>query len=443
MLVRDEGALLSVWDARLRAADQVSFLTSSAGAMLTVIFLLIGIRAINRNISARETAETGLRESEQRLIRLIEALPVAIYVLDAEGKPFYANRASQKILGQAIDPGIHARDIPRVYAAYVAGTDQLYPADRLPSLRALGGESVHVEDIVIRRPERTIPLEVWAAPVYDSDGRVTFAVAVFNDIQERQEARQAIRALNDELSRRVVELEDVNRELEAFAYSISHDLRAPVRHIDGFARLLEESLVSGDTAQSSHYLKRIREGAGSVGLLIDDLLRLSRLGRQDLILQRSDLNALVRAVIYDLRDEIKGRDIEWQVQKLRTVECDPRLVTQVFVNLVTNALKFSRGRPRTVIEIAETSVDGGTPAILVRDNGIGFDMRYADKLFGVFQRLHLNEEFEGTGVGLAIVHRIVRKHGGRVWAEAELDKGATFYFTLGANARAANAKGPA
>jgi PAS domain S-box-containing protein len=431
-LIRDETTLLDLWDTRLKSADQISFLTSGAGALLTVIFLLLGLRATNRNIVARERAESAVRESEQRLIRLVEALPVAVYVIDAEGKPFYTNREAQKILGQAIDPGIHARDIPRVYAAYVAGTEQLYPADRLPSLRALGGESVHVEDIVIRRPERNIPLEVWAAPVYGSDGRVAFAVAVFNDIHERQQARQAIRALNDELSRRIVALEEANRELDAFSYSISHDLRAPLRHVDGFSRLLEESLASRDTSQSQHYLKRIRDGARSMGVLIDDLLQLSRLGRQEPMLQKSDLNAIVRSVIYDLRDETKDRDVEWQVERLPAVECDPRLIKQVFVNLVSNALKFSRGRPRSVIQIAQTTADGGIPAMFVRDNGVGFDMRYAEKLFGVFQRLHLTEEFEGSGVGLALVHRIVRRHGGRIWAQAELDKGATFYFTLGA-----------
>ena len=439
-LVQDEQTLLKAWDDRLLAADRLSLSTSFASLVLAALLLAVGAATVNRSMTARAEADAALAESEQRLFRLLEALPVAVFVLDAKGDPFYANRASQEILGKGIVPNTSTTDLPRVYPTYVAGTDQRYPSERLPIVRALTGEKVYAEDLELHQDDRIIPLEVWAAPILDSAGKVAFAVAVFSDIHERKAAREAIRKLNQELTGKVSELIDLNQELEAFTYSVSHDLRAPVRHIDGFSRLLQENLGDGLDPESRRYLERIRAGASNMGTLIDDLLQLSRVGRQELMVQRADLNAVLRSVIYDLRDEVKDRNIDWRTNKLRTLECDQRLVRQVFVNLITNALKFSRGRSPTVIEIGEKSVNGEA-AIFIRDNGVGFDMKYADKLFGVFQRLHQAEEFEGTGVGLAIVHRIVRKHGGRVWAEAEPEKGATFYFTLDGAGRARHGNG--
>jgi len=439
-LVQDEQTLLKAWDDRLLAADRLSMSTSVASLILAALLLAVGAATVNRSMTAREEADAARAEGEQRLFRLLEALPVAVFVLDAKGNPFYANRVSQEILGKGIVPDTSTTDLPRVYPTYVAGTDQPYPPDRLPIVRALTGEKVYAEDLELRQDDRIVPLEVWAAPVHDSAGKVAFAVAVFSDIHERKAARESIRKLNEELTGKVSELIDLNQELEAFTYSVSHDLRAPVRHIDGFSRLLQENLGDKLDAESRRYLERIRAGAANMGTLIDDLLQLSRVGRQELIVQRTDLNAVLRSVIYDLRDDVKDRNIDWRTGKLHSTECDQRLIRQVFVNLITNALKFSRGRTPAVIEVGEKSMNG-EPAIYVRDNGVGFDMKYADKLFGVFQRLHQAEEFEGTGVGLAIVHRIVRKHGGRVWAEAEPDKGATFYFTLDGAGRARHGTG--
>jgi light-regulated signal transduction histidine kinase (bacteriophytochrome) len=217
--------------------------------------------------------------------------------------------------------------------------------------------------------------------------------------------------------------------LEAFTYSVSHDLRAPLRHINGFSKILLEDFGPQMNPAAKEYLQRIHETAQYMGRLVDDLLHLARVGRQELILQITELDALVEEAIVHLRTEAQDRQIDWQVGPLPFVECDPGLIKQVFVNLLSNALKFTRPRERAVIEVGQMTMDG-QPVIFVRDNGIGFDMRYADKMFGVFQRLHRQEDFEGTGVGLAIVERIIHKHAGRVWAEAEVEKGATFYFTL-------------
>jgi len=202
-----------------------------------------------------------------------------------------------------------------------------------------------------------------------------------------------------------------------------------LRHIDGFSQLLVEEYGPKLPPDVQRYLARIQHGARQMGHLVDDLLNLARLGRQDVKLQVAGLGSLVEQAIGELKAEAGERAIDWKIDSLPFVECDPALMKQVMTNLLSNAVKYTRPREHAVIEVGATSANG-QPAIFVRDNGVGFSMKYADKLFGVFQRLHRAEDFEGTGVGLATVQRIIHKHGGRVWAEAELDQGATFYFTL-------------
>ncbi len=247
--------------------------------------------------------------------------------------------------------------------------------------------------------------------------------ALLNILEDMDVEKRKVAEVNQQL-------ETVNKELEAFTYSVSHDLRAPLRHMDGFSKLLMEESGAQLSEDARRYLGRIREGALRMGSLIDDLLNLARVGRKELTPQLTALSSLVTEVLADLKAETEGREVDWKVGSLPFVECDPPLVKQVFANLLSNALKFTRPRSRAVIEVGTLDQDGRS-AIFVRDNGVGFSMKYADKLFGVFQRLHRQEDFEGTGVGLATVRRIIQKHGGRIWAEAQLDQGATFYFNLG------------
>ncbi len=242
-----------------------------------------------------------------------------------------------------------------------------------------------------------------------------------------------MRRLNEELERCVVErtaqLEAANEELEALSYSVSHDLRAPLRHIDGFSKLMLERSGGADE-RTAHYLRTIANSAKRMGRLIDDLLALSRTGRAEIRMQDVDLNDLMSDARRECAEGAQGRDIAWKVGELPHVTGDRALLRIVLVNLLSNALKFTSKRDAAIIEVGASRGENGEAVVCVRDNGAGFDMRYADKLFGVFQRLHREDEFEGTGVGLATVRRIVHRLGGRVWAQGETGRGAAFYVAL-------------
>jgi len=231
------------------------------------------------------------------------------------------------------------------------------------------------------------------------------------------------------VNERTMELMAANQELEAFTYSVAHDLRAPLRHIDAFTKIIFDDFAEQIPEEAQRYLQNIRKGSQNMNQLVDDLLNLARVGRQELKREITPLNPLVDEVIADLRRDTEKREIEWRIEALPTVQCDPGLIKQVFVNLLSNAVKYTRPRAKAVIEVGYQYVDEEL-VFFVRDNGVGFNMKYSNKLFGVFQRLHRADEFEGTGVGLATVDRIIRKHGGRIWADSELDKSTTFYFTL-------------
>jgi signal transduction histidine kinase len=236
--------------------------------------------------------------------------------------------------------------------------------------------------------------------------------------------------LEKRVAERTAQLESANKELESFAYSVSHDLRAPLRHIDGFIELLQQKSASVLDRQSRHYMDTISNSAEKMGTLIDDLLSFSRMGRTAMTFRHVALAPLFHEVIREIEPDAAGRKIDWHIGELPVVRGDKAMLRLALVNLLSNALKFTRPRPRARIEVGCRSGQANKTVIFVRDNGVGFDMDYAEKLFGVFQRLHRMDEFEGTGIGLANVHRIIARHGGCIWAEGEADRGASFYFSL-------------
>ena len=277
-------------------------------------------------------------------------------------------------------------------------------------------------------------VDTTIVPFLKPDGKPHQYVAIRADVTARKRVEEEIRRLNHELEARVTDrtaqLEAANKELEAFSYSVSHDLRAPLRHIDGFVGLLVKSDGQTVSERGRGYLHTISDSARQMGQLIDDLLVFARMGRAEMRIGRVDLTHLLAEVLHSLRPEFQTRNIEWHTEPLPVVLGDRAMLRQVLVNLLANAIKYTRPREPAVIGIGCRRERPGESVVFVRDNGVGFDMKYADKLFGVFQRLHRAEEFEGTGIGLANVRRIIIRHGGRVWAESQPGAGATFYFSL-------------
>jgi PAS domain S-box-containing protein len=424
---RDERSAL------VRASTRRMNVVIFGGGALTVTLLTLAGIAIARQLRAREAAEVQVREREHQLRQMLEAMPVGVFVVDSTGHPFYANETSREILGKGIDARQDVTELAEVYQAYRIGTEQVYPGEAQPIAIALTGQAVHATDIEIRRPDRVVPLEVWAAPVFDEARRLRYAIAAFADVTEREAARRDIENLSAELEQQVEELQAANRELETFSYSVSHDLRAPLRAIDGFSRMLIEDHADTLAPEARRLLDVVRNNTQRMGRLIDDLLTLSRYGRQELHIGTVDMSALAHAALDDLRQSEAGGGTAVTIGPLPAVRGDAGLLRQVWANLLGNAVKYSRGVASPRVEIG-ANIQDGRVEYHVRDNGVGFDMAYADKLFGVFQRLHTSDEFEGTGVGLATVQRIVHRHGGRVWADSRLGEGATFFFSLPAGA---------
>jgi signal transduction histidine kinase len=274
------------------------------------------------------------------------------------------------------------------------------------------------------------------APAHSGGNELAVLTSSFNEmlaqIQERDAALEEARHhLERQVQERTAQLNAANADLESFSYSVSHDLRAPLRHIGAFSQMLSEDYGTKMEPEAQQHLNRILAGVKNMSRLIDDLLKMAQIGRKEMVRVNIDLNLLLQDVLVDLQPESGGRQIDWRIGNLSSVDCDPGLVKQVFTNLLSNAVKYTRRREIAVIEIGQVEQEG-TSVIFIRDNGAGFDERYAAKLFGVFQRLHRAEDFEGTGVGLSTVQRIVRKHGGEIWAKGEVGKGATFFFALAA-----------
>lgn len=374
----------------------------------------------------RKRAEEALLVSEERYRSLVELSPDALFV-QIDDKIVFINSAGVKLLGAQ-----RAREIiGRSASNFIHPDDRKRIQARLRKLHEEHKPLRFIEHKIVRLDAVPIDVEMAAAPL-TFEGKPA-AQVILHDVTDRKRAEEEIRRLNLELEQRVIErtaeLETANKELEAFSYSVSHDLRAPLRHIEGFVEILRATKAALLDGEGQRHLQTISDSSRQMGKLIDDLLVFSRTARVELRTVRVNLNDVVKGVLHEMEPDTAGREIEWKIKDLPEVEGDPALLHQVFSNLLSNALKYTRTRSLARIEIGSTRTENEI-IIYVRDNGVGFDPRYAQKLFGVFQRLHRASEFEGTGVGLANVRRIITRHGGRTWAEGDVDKGATFFFSL-------------
>jgi PAS domain S-box-containing protein len=377
--------------------------------------------------TAMKRVERQFREANAFLDAVVENIPSMIFVKEAHSLRFVRiNRAEEELLG-----------LPR--EALLGKTDhELFPREQadyfvLKDREVLARHGViDIAEENLTTAKGTLILRTRKIGLRDGHGDPQYLLGISDDITEQKRAEESIRSLNLSLEVRANQLEAANKELESFSYSVSHDLRAPLRAIDGFSKIFEEDYASQMDEEGRRLLKVIRDNSQRMGTLIDDLLAFSRLGRQPLATEVVDMKALAIGALTDVQAAGAGVHASAVIQDLPPVEADAALLKQVWVNLLSNAFKYSAKRESPRIEVgflpAKNFHDHVT--FFVKDNGVGFDMRYYDKLFGVFQRLHRMEEFSGTGVGLAIVHRLVTRHGGKVWAEAELDKGATFFFSL-------------
>ncbi|HYJ04255.1 MAG TPA: PAS domain S-box protein [Chthoniobacterales bacterium] len=379
--------------------------------------------AIRADITERKRAE----EAVARLAAIVESSDDAIIGKDLQGIVTSWNAGAEKEFGYTASEMI-GHSITRL----------IPPERRDEEIKTLDqircGESVgHFETVRVGKDGKALDVSVAISAIRDRSGKIVGASKVVRDMTEKRRAEEALRQLNANLEQRVVErtiqLEAANKDLESFSYSVSHDLRAPLRAISGFSRIVREDHSAALDADGVRYLGLVEKSALQMGQLIDDLLTFSRTGRQALTVQTVNTAELVSACLTDLQEMREHRHVTITVGALPDCEADASLLRQVWLNLLANALKYTRKRDQAVITIGSQR-EGDTDSYFVQDNGAGFEMKYADKLFGVFQRLHLSDDYEGTGVGLALVQRIVQRHGGRVWAEANLNLGATFHFTL-------------
>jgi PAS domain S-box-containing protein len=404
---------------------------ASFGESLYAVFAITGFSGLlimtaiylNRLDQERLTQESELRRNQQQLQAILDNTTSPICVKDLTGTYLLVNqsfgrtflRSAEECVGKNIFDLMSLEDATRIHARFEEAVEKRTPLESMDAITVNGVERIFLS---VR------------FPLLDAQGGPYAVCAVYTEITDIKRQEEEIKHLNHSLREKARRQEAANSELEAFSYSVSHDLRAPLRHISGFGQLLAQRNRAILDEKSLHYLNVILVSVDRMGALIDDLLAFSRASKVDLSWKRIPMEELVHEVRAELDSHWTGPPVAWEIGHLPDVEGDPAMLRLVWVNLLSNAMKYSGKNPAPRISVHCVPNGGEEDVFSVQDNGAGFDMRYADKLFGVFQRLHSNQEYEGTGIGLAMIRRILERHGGRIWAEASPGQGASFYFVL-------------
>ncbi|MBI4190527.1 MAG: PAS domain S-box protein [Betaproteobacteria bacterium] len=421
----EERRLLDERSAEQLRAQEITVATGALAALALVVLLTATYFLIRRQMRATEASRHALELANTSIRAILDTVVDGIITIDERRIVETVNPSAERIFGYAASEVIGHNVkmlMPEPYRSQHDGYLEHYRTTGEARVIGIGRE------VVGRRKDgSTFPLELAVSEMRLGGER--HFTGVVRDITERKQKEQEIKALNVELSHRAARLEAANKELESFSYSVSHDLRAPLRAVDGFAQMLEEDYAGKLDAEGHRLLGVIRDSSRKMGNLIDDLLQFSRLGRKAMELSEVDMAALVKEVLPELKTGAGARLPRIAVADLPPARGDRTLLKQVWINLLSNAVKFASGKDDPLIEVSGRT-DGAENVYAVKDNGVGFDMRYYGKLFTVFQRLHSTEEFPGTGVGLAIVQRLVARHGGTVWAQGEAGSGATFFFAI-------------
>jgi PAS domain S-box-containing protein len=391
-------------------------------AIVLTWFSTVRRRVERELLQSRDELEREVAERTQQA-NLLDLTHDTIFVRDLRDIITYWNRGAQELYGWTAEEAIGKHSHQLMQTEFPILIDEIRAEllrtgrweGELRKTKADGSRVVVASRWSLRRNERE-----QAVAILETN----------NDITDRKRREEEIRKLNEELGKRTTDLEASNKELEAFAYSVSHDLRAPIRHVVGYAELLQKNSSSALDEKSRRYVMTILESAQRMGTLIDDLLAFSRIGRADTRETTVNLDRLVKEVLGEVQQDTDGRNIAWKIAALPDLYGDRSMLRLALVNLISNAVKFTRTRPRAEIEIGCLEQNEDEVVVFIKDNGVGFDMKYADKLFGVFRRLHSVQAFEGTGIGLATVQRVIHRHGGKVWAEGLVDGGATFFLSV-------------
>jgi PAS domain S-box-containing protein len=405
----------------IQSADRIYFAVFIAFALLIAWFAGKRRRIETELRTARDALQTEVEVREQQA-HLLDLTHDTIFVRDMDDVITYWNLGAQELYGWRAEDAIGQSAHQLLKTVFPAPLDQIR-AELLRNGRWEGEVTKTKAD-----GTQIVVTSRWSLQ-RDEHGRPVAIFATNNDITLRKQGEEKIRRLVADLERRTLELESSNRELEAFAYSTSHDLRAPLRHLAGYSELLKKTAFASMDEKSQRYVTMIQESAQRMGTLIDDLLTFSRIGRAETHNTLVNLGQLTTEILKEIEAETEGREIVWKIGALPSIYGDRAMLRLALVNLLGNAVKFTRTRAPAVIEIGSMPATADHVTVFVKDNGVGFDMKYVKKLFGVFQRLHGAESFEGTGIGLATVQRIIARHGGRVWAEGAVGEGATFYFS--------------